>query len=111
MDEDEDMEEEIDEAFSEEDEEEEKSKKKAPGDAKKKLTKTTIDLAKLPFLDNNGLNYLPTMQYFPPGKLCPMQPINSVAGEAFMALIHLPSGGFNCIAIPMEAVEGENEKK
>jgi hypothetical protein len=55
------------ESFSEEEEPEEKPKGKSSKDDKPRL-KTTIDLAKLPFLDNNGLNYLPTMQYFPRGK-------------------------------------------
>jgi hypothetical protein len=68
-----------------------------------------VDLAKLPFLKNNGLNYLPEMQYFSLGKPCPMQPTNLVEGKALLALIHLPTGGFNCIAIPIEAVEGVME--
>jgi hypothetical protein len=68
-------------------------------------------LAKLPYLDTNGLNYLPKMQYFLLDKACPMQPINTVQGDALNVLIHLPTGGFNCVAIPLEALDGENEKK
>jgi hypothetical protein len=70
-----------------------------------------IDLAKLPYLDNNGLKYLPTMQYFPLDQICPMQPINAVEGDALNVLIHMPNGGFNCIALPIAALDGENEQK
>jgi hypothetical protein len=40
-----------------------------------------------------------------------MQPINSVEGEALMVLIHMPNGGFNCVALPLDALDGENEQK
>ncbi len=68
-----------------------------------------VDISKLPLLDNNGLSYLPKMQYFPLGELCPMTLVNSVSGDQLLALIHLPSGGFNCIAIPMGAVEKDDK--
>jgi hypothetical protein len=40
-----------------------------------------------------------------------MSPINKVEGDALIALVHLPSGGFNCIAIPLEAIDGENHQQ
>jgi hypothetical protein len=70
-----------------------------------------VNIKKLPFLDNNGLNYLPKMQYFPLGKPCLLKPINMVEGDALNVLIHLPNGGFNCMAIPLAALDGKNEKK
>jgi hypothetical protein len=50
------------------------------------------------------------MQYFPINKPCPMTPIKKVDGDSLLALIHLPSGGFNCIALPLEALDAENEQ-
>jgi hypothetical protein len=44
------------------------------------------------------------------GERCPVKPQNKAEGEALTVLIQLPSGAFNCIAIPFEAFEeGENE--
>jgi hypothetical protein len=60
----------------------------------------------LPSIDNNGLDYLPLMQYFPIEVECPLTPANKLKPEqAVNVLIHLPQGGFKCVAIPLEAVE------
>lgn len=64
-----------------------------------------FDFTQLPVLDNNTLRYLPQMQYFPLGKHCPLQPVNAVEGKSLMTFIHMPNGGFICMAIPLEAVE------
>jgi hypothetical protein len=61
-------------------------------------------------LDNAGLNYLPKMQYFAPGQSCPLAPVNTVEGKKLCVLIHLSSGGFKCMAIPLEAVEPDGKK-
>jgi hypothetical protein len=104
--------------FSENEEEKPKAKVKKTTEPIKKLTEPKpnqnvakqIDLAKLPELDNNGLLYLPKMQYFPVGRPCPLQPVNVVEGDALLTLIHLPNGGFNCLALPIEAVERDVKK-
>ncbi len=108
-------EDEEEENFSEQDEDEPKAKKPSPGPKSKTVASLPakakkVDLTKLPTLDNNGLLYLPKMQYFPLNQPCPLEPSNEVKGAALRALIHLPNGGFNCIAIPMEALDGESEK-
>jgi hypothetical protein len=88
--------------------------KKAKPSPTEKLssTKTSkmVNLAQLPLLNNAGLKYLPTMQYFPPGQPCPLEPVNVVDGPKLCVLIHLMSGGFKCMAFPLEAVEKDKEK-
>jgi hypothetical protein len=70
-----------------------------------------LDFSKLPILHNGGLNYLPKMQYFNVGIECPVKPANKLpSDESLTVIIHLPNGGFKCIAIPLEAVE-EDEKE
>jgi hypothetical protein len=51
------------------------------------------------------------MQYFPIDVDCPMKPINKLKPEqSVTVLIHLPGGGFSCVALPLEALEeDENE--
>jgi hypothetical protein len=75
--------------------------------AAKTLKKPTggFDFSSLPSILNNGLKYLPKMLYFPEGTVCPVKAQNTVEGESITVLILLPNGGFNCIAIPFEAVE------
>jgi hypothetical protein len=46
----------------------------------------------------------------PIGEVCPLKAQNSIEGESITVLIHLPNGGFNCVALPFEAVE-EVEKE
>jgi hypothetical protein len=108
---DEDGDEEGSKTFSDGEEDPVKPKAKKQADPKSKTKPSSqIDLTKLPVLDNSGLKYLPKMQYFPPGRPCPLQPMNSVQGEALFTLIHLPKGGFNCLAIPLEAVDRDEKK-
>ncbi len=65
-----------------------------------------IDFSKLPVIDNNGLNYLPVMQYFPVQIECPVKPANKLPPEqAVSVIIHLPNGGFKCVAIPLDALD------
>ncbi len=51
------------------------------------------------------------MHYFNVGDECPLKPANEIApDQALNVIIHLPNGGFKCVAIPVEAVEeDENE--
>jgi hypothetical protein len=64
------------------------------------------DFSKLPFIDNNGLGYLPSMQYFPLQVDCPLTPANQLKpDESVTAIIHLNNGGFKCVALPLEALE------
>jgi hypothetical protein len=62
-------------------------------------------------LDNNGLQYMPVMHYFPIHIECPLKPANRAKLEnAVNVIIHLPNGGFKCLALPLEALEeDENE--
>jgi hypothetical protein len=73
--------------------------------------KPRIDFTKLPFLDNNGLSYLPRMQYFDVDDECPLEPVNNLEPhQAVMVIIHLPDGSFKCLAMPLDAVfEDEHE--
>ncbi len=57
-------------------------------------------------IDNNGLNYLPLMQYFPVQLECPVKPANKLPPEqAVSVIIHLPNGRFKCLAIPLDALD------
>jgi hypothetical protein len=51
------------------------------------------------------------MQYFNFGVECPLKPSNDIdLDQALTVIIHLPNRGFKCVAIPLEAVEeDENE--
>jgi hypothetical protein len=88
-----------------EDEEQTTLKKTKRSSTPKKGAAAGFDFATLPAIDNDGLKYLPKMLYFPMGDVCPVKPQNHVNGESLTVLIRLPNGGFNCIAIPFEAVE------
>jgi hypothetical protein len=55
------------------------------------------------------MRFLPQMQYFALNADCPLKPINSTDKEALTVIIHLPNGGFNCVAIPLEAVEKDKD--
>jgi hypothetical protein len=69
------------------------------------------DFTKLPFIDNNGLGYLPAMQYFPLQVECPLTPANQLKPEeSVKAIIHLPNGGFKCVALPLEALEEDMDE-
>jgi hypothetical protein len=84
-----------------EDKEQKTSTPKKVGTAKQ----TKLDFLNLPVLNTNGLRYLPHMQYFAVDADCPLKTINTVDKEALTVIIHLPKGGFNCVAIPLEGVE------
>jgi hypothetical protein len=51
------------------------------------------------------------MQYFPIHIECPLTPANRLKTEdSVKVIIHLPSGGFKCVALPLDALEeDENE--
>ncbi len=72
---DEDEEEEAEFSEDEEDARNKKVKKASPSDGQESIRRAPrIDFTKLPFLDNNGLSYLPRMQYFDVDEECPMVP-------------------------------------
>jgi hypothetical protein len=96
------------------DDEDKGSGKAAQGSTERKARQSRnprIDFAKLPFLDNNGLSYLPKMQYFDVDDECPLEPANNLElHQALMVIIHLMDGSFKCLAIPLDAVfEDEHE--
>ncbi len=98
--------------FSESEDERKQKRKTKKEETRKAPSKAPrIDFTKLPFLDNSGLSYLPTMQYFDVDMECPLEPANRVEPhQAVMVIIHLPDGSFKCLAIPLEAVyEDQNE--
>jgi hypothetical protein len=46
------------------------------------------------------------MQYFPIEVDCPLVPENNLKpDQAVNVLIHLPKGGFKCVAMPLDALE------
>jgi hypothetical protein len=93
---------------NEEDESEEEDQSETP---KNTVSKPKVDFSNLPILDNNGLRFLPKMQYFSKETDCPLTPFNKLDQEALSVIIHLPNGGFHCVAIPLDAVEkDENDK-
>jgi hypothetical protein len=70
-----------------------------------------IDFSKLPFLDNSGLSYLPTMQYFDVDMVCPLEPMNKIEPhQAVMVILHLPDGSFKCLGIPLDAVYEDKDE-
>ncbi len=73
------------------------------GKATRKVHK--LDFSNLPSINNNGLRYLPKMQYFPVESDCPLQPMNVLEQPSLNVIITLPNGGFNCVALPLAAVE------
>ncbi len=98
-----------DEDWSEDEEEDDEEKTRSAPKRfiipKVKKPNMGFDFATLLVINNNGLNYLPKMLYFPAGEICPVKPQNKVDGEAVSVLIQHPNGGFNCISIPFGAVE------
>jgi hypothetical protein len=43
-------------------------------------------------IDNNGLRFLPKMQYFGPGTDCPLTPFNKIEQDALTVIIQMPNG-------------------
>jgi hypothetical protein len=51
------------------------------------------------------------MQYFPINVNCPLKPVNKLKPEqSVTVLIHIPAGGFKCVALPLEALEEDQEE-
>jgi hypothetical protein len=70
-----------------------------------------LNFSSLPVIDNNGLGYLPKMQYFPVEMDCPLKPANQLKPEqAVNAIIHLPNGGFRCVALPLDGLDKDPNK-
>ncbi len=70
-----------------------------------------LDFSRLPFLDNDGLSYLPKMQYFDFDEDCPMKPINKLEpDQALTVIIHSADGSIKCLAIPLEAVYEDDQE-
>jgi hypothetical protein len=51
------------------------------------------------------------MQYFPLNVECPLTPANKLdPDQSVNVLVHLPTGGFKCVALPLDALDEDESE-